>query len=839
MKKLLHLGLGVVFMLAYGSPALALAPQPSAAQMQRTEIPEEAEVVPGEFLVIYEDGEVTKAGKTRHRFEKVNREGSMQAVLGELQNQPGVLSVEPNYIVRAAVIPDDPKYADQWYLQNDDDEDIDANQAWNDTKGTSSVIIAVADSGVDLDHPDLEDKIWENSDETNGDSDDDDANGYIDDWHGWDFVDGDKNPNPAPNGGDDDGVTHGTHVAGIAAASTNNGVGIAGVGWNNQIMALRVLDDKGIGSISGIAEAIEYAVDNGADVVNLSLGTDSDSAVLREAVEYAYANDVIVVAAAGNSGRSLNSAPFYPACYDTEVIGVGATNRSDGQASFSNYGSDCVDVSAPGTTMLSTAYTDDPTYGFTDDYEYQSGTSQATAVVSGIAALARSYDGSLSAAKVANRIIDNADNTGMGAKMGSGRVNANATMDSIDLTVSRASNVDSFNYGDGIRTTWTDNEDNTSHFNVYRKQTNVDDDYKKINSGGRVEGTSYTDKTVEDGKSYRYKVETVDTNSQKSSLSESGGKVKYHTMDRIVVGAGPGGGPEVRVYNPATEEFEYIFNAYDAGMSAGVEVAVGDIDGDGKDEIVTGTGEGGGPQIRVFEKDGTLKAQWNAYDSNFRGGVRVAVGNVDGDSADEIVTVPGPGGTPHVRVWDGDGSERYAGFMALDGKFTGGAFVAVVNFDDTGNDDIAVSAGPGGGAQVTVHNARNADVYGNWFAYDQYTFKGGIRVAAANTDNTGADETFTIPAEGHTHVQFFAREPGLVKLLNPGFYAEPTTFGGGGWIAAGDIQQSGQDDIIVGLGPGTENRVKVFDKTGDPEVENFNAFDPGFTGGVSVSAGQF
>jgi subtilisin family serine protease len=227
---------------------------------------------------------------------------------------------------------------------------------------------------VDLNHPDLASKIWTNPGETGGGKEtngaDDDGDGYVDDWRGWDFVNGDNDPQ--------DDYGHGTHVSGIAAAASDNGIGIAGMAWGARIMPLKILDSGGNGSDSDVAAAMVWATDHGAQIINLSLGGDAPAAVMEAAVNYAYGHGVTVVAAAGNTGKP---GVVYPAAYPN-AIAVAATNSNDNHASFSSYGAE-VDLAAPGVGIYSTYWT--RTGGST--YTSLSGTSMAAPHVAGVAAL--------------------------------------------------------------------------------------------------------------------------------------------------------------------------------------------------------------------------------------------------------------------------------------------------------------------------------------------------------------------------------------------------------------------------------------------------------------------
>jgi subtilisin family serine protease len=262
----------------------------------------------------------------------------------------------------------DPRSVDQWAL--DGDAPMGIESAWRQTTGTG-VTVAIVDSGADLSHPDLVPNLWTNTGEIPGNGIDDDGNGYVDDVHGYDFVDDDGTPQDA-NG-------HGTHVAGIVGARGGNGIGVAGVAWNVKLMIVRVLDANAQGTTTSVAEGVRYAVDNGARIVNLSLAGPSSTPDLEAAIQYAQAHGVLVVVAAGNDGQDLASAPTYPAAYpEANVIGVAATTRDGGLSTVSDYGPGA-DVAAPGEEILSTA--------LGGGYEWRTGTSMAAPQVTGALAL--------------------------------------------------------------------------------------------------------------------------------------------------------------------------------------------------------------------------------------------------------------------------------------------------------------------------------------------------------------------------------------------------------------------------------------------------------------------
>lgn len=364
------------------------------------------------------------------RWKGMNQDFSVLTVdnvddaVASLQTNPLVDHVEPNYSRQVSVFSNDTFVTDQYHLKQDNDADIDAGRAWDITTGSEDVVVAVIDTGVDLDHPDLVDTMWTNVDEIDGNGVDDDGNGYIDDRYGWDFTDDDNDPNPTPVGPSwsDAIVVHGTHVAGLIGAGGNNGIGTSGVNWDVTIMPIRIFTDTGSSSVDDVYNAVNYAVNNGADIINMSYGGGGYSVFEAEAIEAAYDQGVISIAAAGNESTDLNASPTYPACH-RYVVGVAATDATDAATSFTNFGTDCVDVAAPGDLILSTLYSNDPTNGFTDEYGYLSGTSMATPIVSGIAALMKAANSSLTPATITSVLIDTTDNLS-DPTLGSGRVNA-------------------------------------------------------------------------------------------------------------------------------------------------------------------------------------------------------------------------------------------------------------------------------------------------------------------------------------------------------------------------------------------------------------------------------
>ena len=303
-----------------------------------------------------------------------------------LANVSGVKLVEPDYLCSLASTPNDSRFPEQYGLNNTGqtnglaDADIDALEAWNRHTGTAGVVVGVIDTGVDFNHPDLAANIFTNGAEAAGQAGvDDDGNGYIDDLHGWDFYNNDAEPL--------DDNRHGTHCAGIIGAVGNNGIGVVGVCWEAQIMALKFIDGSGYNAYdSDATEAVTYAARMGAAVTSNSWRIAGYSQMLHDAIYEAGLHDQLFVVAAGNGlpGFNVDSDPVYPAVFGLpNMITVAATNHLDVLASFSCYGAKSVHLGAPGEAILSTLPSG--TYG------PLSGTSMATPMVAGACALMKSY----------------------------------------------------------------------------------------------------------------------------------------------------------------------------------------------------------------------------------------------------------------------------------------------------------------------------------------------------------------------------------------------------------------------------------------------------------------
>lgn len=336
-------------------------------------------------------------------------------IVRKLELIPYVEYAEKVPLDKHFLTPNDPSFGSQWGLNI-----IGAPTAWNYFSTGSNIVIAIVDDAVERTHADLSPNLWVNPGEINGNGIDDDGNGYIDDINGWDVASNDNNPNPPTSAYD-----HGTHVAGISSARSNNGTGVASIGFSCKLMCVKATSSST--SVTNGYDGIVYAAANGADVINCSWGGSTFTTTGQNVINYAWSQGCIIVAAAGNDNVSTI---FYPAGF-TNVISVAATNSSDQKASFSNYGS-WIDISAPGQNIYSTIVG--------NAYGNKSGTSMASPMVSGLIGLMWSLNPGMTRTDLINCLYNNADNIssqnpGYPGQLGAGRIDAAASMQCVSLTL--------------------------------------------------------------------------------------------------------------------------------------------------------------------------------------------------------------------------------------------------------------------------------------------------------------------------------------------------------------------------------------------------------------------
>jgi hypothetical protein len=660
-------------------------------------------------------------------------------------------------IAGASFLPNDQYYSNQWYLSR-----IKAPVAWEKISGSPSITIAVVDSGVDINHPDLKDNIWVNKKEIAGNGIDDDHNGFIDDVNGWDFVLNVPDPSPKFEGDwSESGLAHGTIVAGIIAAVGNNNKGITGVSWQAKIMPLRALNSQGEGKISSVVRAIDYAVNNGADIINLSFVGFNYNQALQDALQRAYEAGVIVVAAAGNEqeggkGYNIDEDPIYPACYhgkngENIVIGVAASDALDQKTDFSSYGFKCVDITAPGISFFSTIPVGSNLNEPNKLYDgFWSGTSMAAPIISGSLALIAEINPQLHPTQVVNILLQSADNISLLnpnylGQLGSGRVNLErAIMMAQERLYSR----------------------------LGRLLINPASEINQEIELAAEEPVSTIPLSVAD-KSGSVIANLPLLEAQAGIFAA--GDVDGKGDDEIISGAPVGHEPYVSIYG-SDGELRGRFLVYDRNFKGGFSLAVADVTGDGLEEIIVGAGAGGGPHVRIFDHKGKLKGQFFAFEESFRGGANVGSGNIDGNGAAEIVVGRGAGALPEVRIFDRRGNLQGV-FLAYEDNFRGGVKLAVANIDgriDRNKEEIITVPGPGREPLVKIFS--NKAVLKNSFLAFRSNWQGGVNIAAGDLNNNGrADIAVSAQAGATPHVRVFSG----FGQLEESFYAYPESFSGG------------------------------------------------------------
>ena len=691
----------------------------------------------------FKNGELLVKYKNDEKIYKLtfDPKENLKKIAENLKKNKNIEIVEPNYLYQGALTPDDQFYNEEWFLER-----IGAPMAWDLVGGGSeNITIALIDSGVDINHPDLKDNIWVNSKEIPGDNIDNDGNGFVDDVNGWDFVE--NKPDPRPKFFPSytvSGMNHGTVVAGVAAAVGQNKEGIIGLAWKVKLMPIRVLNNRGEGTLEAVIKGIDYAIKNKADIINLSFVGPNRSELFLQAVEKAWNSNILIVAAAGNNskteGEDLDKKPLYPICLDSNskenfILGVTATNEKDEKAPFANYGNNCVDISAPGSKIFSTLFYFPQKEEFKNYYGgYWSGTSVATPLVSATAALIKSIYPLATNREIRNIILESVKKFNPDMKLGQGRLN---TYEAIAQTYQKLVNIPHYRYlvtgpsrgspplvrifrPTGIKVTefYAYNKNFRGGVNVAAGDLN-DDGIKEIitgaGKGGGPQVRIFNDEGKLLGQFFAY-----DEN-LRNGINVATGDVNGDGLDEIIVGPQTGSLP-VRVFDwKGTMISE--FYAYDPRFEGGVSLTTSDLDDDGIKEIITGAGKGGGPQVRIFDFSGQVKGQFFAYSEAFRGGINVAAGDLNGDGLDEIVVAIASKASPYLRIFDRSLCLR-AQFLGYDRKFYQGVSLTIEDLDGDRISEIIVGPFSGGGPQIRIFDS-GGEVKDQFFAYEKL-FNNGL-----------------------------------------------------------------------------------------------------------------
>lgn len=386
---LAHSGFAIALIACSVAPATAAAGTDAVSNQLIVGFERNVSSSEGDQLVKASKARVTARLK-RIRASVVRPRGgvALGTLLKRLRRSDGVAYAERDYYLNKSATPNDPLYANQYALAPSGPGAIQAPAAWDASQRCSTV--AVLDTGTQSNHPDLQSNVWHNPNEIDDNNKDDDKNGWVDDYYGVNLVAG------KGSGEDDEG--HGTHVSGIIAGRGNNDVGVAGLCWSGSVMPVKFMNSQGKGSTSAAIAGIDYAIGEGAKIINCSFGSSSKSSSLQDAVDSAQDRGVLMVIAAGNDTQNIDEEPEYPAAFSNgNIITVAAVTATGSLASYSNFGPKKVDLGAPGSNILST-YPD-------STYQVLSGTSMATPMVSAAAALIRHEDTSQTYSEIRSAIL--------------------------------------------------------------------------------------------------------------------------------------------------------------------------------------------------------------------------------------------------------------------------------------------------------------------------------------------------------------------------------------------------------------------------------------------------
>jgi hypothetical protein len=624
-------------------------------------------------------------------------------------------------------------YSNQWYLKR-----IDAPNAWDIARDAPEVIVAIIDTGVDIKHPDLVNNIWTNEQEIPGNKKDDDKDGYIDDVNGWDFVNNTADPGPKfKTGFTEEGINHGTIVAGVLAAQGSNGIGISGVAQSLKIMPLKALDDAGKTQSDKIIKAINFAIDHKANIINLSFVGAKSSPSLDQAIRRAYDKDIIIVAAGGNdlsrgAGQFLDRQPQYPVCSDGRtgenlIVGVAGSGPLDTKATFSGYGK-CIDITAPAVSIFSTAVFN-PQKGnnklFQDSYDgYWSGTSFAVPQVSATLALMMQINPSLRAKELINLLKASADNINSVnpnfiGKLGAGRLDVTSSLLAAQAAKEREkSSILLFN------------------------DSEILGQIKQVTAKGVVKTKFQTFTNT------KINVATGDFNGDGQT------EIAVTPQNKAI--------SEVRIYQ-LNGKLITKFLAFESKFTSGVNLASGDIDGNGLDELVMAPTNNRQSEIKIMNKNFKLRTSWLAYGATYLGGTNLSVADLNQDGKAEIVTAPASNSSAQIKIFNGNG-KLISQWLAYEPFIKSGFKITAINpYSSFGsNPIIAVAAGKGMLPYVKVFTP-DGRLINNFLAYEE-DFNKGVNITSSDINNDGRPEIITGTSLGEAPLlSLFEQDGTLIK----------------------------------------------------------------------------
>ena len=751
---------------------------------------------------------------------------AVEQALAMLGTNPAVLLAEPNYKLERLSVADDPAYlqGQLWAMHGDtllNNSPLSpfgtlADKVWDAGHvGSQSVFIGLIDQGYDYSHPELADAAGVNPGEVPSDGIDNDHNGYVDDVFGWDFF---HNDNTISHGWED---THGTHIAGTIGARGGNAQGVAGVNWNVSFLSAKFMGPEG-GYTSDAVKAVDYLTDlktrHHLNIVatNNSWGGGGYSPALHAAIIRAANAGILFITAAGNDNEDNDAHDHFPADYSSlvgtatqppaayeNVIAVAATNSRGQKSSYSNYGRLSVDLGAPGDGILSTT----PQGG----YSYGSGTSMATAHVTGAAALYASVYTGATAPQIRQALLASVTpEPTLTYTVSGGRLNIFSALQTPPPGTPPMASVADCAVLEGPSGTAT------LTFRV------------KLDRPAEGWGASFL-WTVTDGTA------TLAGN----DYQPSSGKLVFangessQTISVLVNGDSQFEPLEKLTLTLSSPQNATLFRAQATGSILNDDEHPDPALPLAGPFILTGPGNGGGGVVKVFNPDGTLRRSLTPYGPGYKGSIRVTQGDVNADGVADLITAPGPGASPHVMVFDGVTLGQVSSYYAFAPGYLGGVNLAAGDLDCDGHDEVIAAAGPGAPPNVVLFQGATGLTLYSFYAYaPQYL--GGVMVAAGDVTGDGYADVVTASGPGvPPHVVVFE---GYTARVISSFYAYSPKFMGGLTLAVADLNADGRAEVITGAGPGGGPHVVVIDGNTAATLRSFYAFDLPFTGGMAVGA---